>query len=59
MATKNSRQPFNSVSYVNGLHALPSILRYYLLRKETCIEDYQSAEGEEEQWSICNLQGAY
>jgi len=30
MATKNSRQPFNSVRYRNALCALPSILRYYL-----------------------------
>jgi len=28
LAPKNSRQPFNSVCYVNTHHALPSILRY-------------------------------
>jgi len=30
VATKNSRQPFNSVRHINALCALPTILRYYL-----------------------------
>jgi len=53
MATKNSRQPFNSVtvSYTNALRALPSILRYYLPHENRP----QSGEGDEEQQSISNV----
>jgi len=53
---QNSRQPFNSVHYVNVLYALPSILRYYLpCKNRPVFEDYQSGKGDKEQRSICNV----
>jgi len=51
-------------SVVSILHkallALPSIPRHYLPRKdrlmcESCIENYQSGKGEDEQWIIHNV----
>jgi len=54
MATRNSRQPFNSVRYVNIHRALPGILRYYLPREDRpAFDDF--GEEDEEQQSVCNV----